>query len=194
MARRFEGLSWKWYDEALRKMRSSQLCFGQIHGDLWFRCLEQAVNKQGAYSFWGTPAPLTTESEAVSPSAQACPVEVSRKPNAINSSNLALAPGLRANSNVHAPSVPENTQHVDVACIQPDHKGLDAQGRCILPMPINSKLISRYLVNYDKLETSILLYGFSMDFPLHYDAPQCMRFSDNHQSVLQAAPLVDEKN
>ena len=99
------------------------------------RCLDQAVNKQGAYSFRGAPTPLTIEAEVVSPLARACPVEVSRKTNATNSSNLALAPGLCANSNMHAPSVPENTQHVDAACVQPYHKGLDAQEQCILPMP-----------------------------------------------------------
>ena len=55
-----------------------------------------------------TPIPLTTEPEAVSSLGQAFPVELSRKGNVTNLSNSALAPGLPANSNMHAPSVPDS--------------------------------------------------------------------------------------
>ena len=55
MARRFGGLAWKRYDESFRRdMRANQLSFGQVNWDLRFRCLEQAVNKPGSYSFRGT--------------------------------------------------------------------------------------------------------------------------------------------
>ena len=55
MARKFGGLAWKRYDESFRRdMRANQLSFGQVNWDLRFRCLEQAVNKPGAYSFRGT--------------------------------------------------------------------------------------------------------------------------------------------
>ena len=104
-----------------------------------------------------TPAPLTTEHEAGSRLGQAFPVEASRKGNVINLSNSALAPGLHANSNMSAPSVPDNTPLIAVAFIQPAHKGLDVQEPCVLPTPINSEVMSIYLVSYDKLE---VFYGF----------------------------------
>ena len=140
-----------------------------------------------------TPAPLTTEPEALSPLGQGFQVELSRKGNVTNLSNSALAPGLPANLNTHAPSVPDNTPLIAAACVQPAHKGLDVLEPFDLPTPINSKAMARCLLSYDKLDASILLDGFSMGFPLHYDGPQCMRFSDNHHSALLTPHLVDKK-
>ena len=123
-----------------------------------------------------TPAPLTTEPEAVSLLGQAFPVELSRKGNVNNFSYSAVAPGLPANSNMHAPSVPDNTPLIAAACVQPAHMGLDVQEPCDLPTPINRKVMARYLLSYDKLEAFIVLDGFSTGFLLHYDGPQCMHF------------------
>ncbi|KAI0243091.1 hypothetical protein LSAT2_008640 [Lamellibrachia satsuma] len=85
----------------------------------------------------------------------------------------------------------KSTPLIAAACVQPAHKGLDVREPFDLPTPINSK--ASYLLSYDKLDASILLDGFSMGFPLHYDGPQPMRFSDNHHSALQAPQLVDKK-
>ena len=55
-------------------------------------------------------------------------------------------------------------------------------------------LPGRQLPNqYDTAETAILLEGFSTGFPIHYDGPQGMRHSSNHQSALQAATIVEQK-
>ena len=37
------------------------------------------------------------------------------------------------------------------------------------------------------------MQGFASGFSLHYDGPQHVRFSGNHQSALQATTVVDEK-
>lgn len=116
-----------------------------------------------------------------------------KKANVFNSSNLALASDLRVSSNTHVPNVPGNTPRVDAPYAQPAPKGLDAQVQCALPTTINSEVLSRYLSTYDQAEASILLQGFSLGFSLHYEGPQCIRVSGNHQSALHAPTLVDEK-
>ena len=106
---------------------------------------------------------------------------------------MPCVPSLRVNSNMHVQNVLENIARVDVPRAQTDPKALDAQVQCALPTSINSKVLSRYLSTYDQVEASFLVQGFSSGFSLHYDGPQGVRFSGNHQSALQAITVVDEK-
>ena len=86
-----------------------------------------------------------------------------------------------------------NIPLADAPIDQPALKHLRAQAQCALPTSINSQVLSHYLAEYNPADTSILIQGFSMGFSLHYNGPQVMRISDNHQSALQASTLVNEK-
>ena len=61
------------------------------------------------------------------------------------------------------------------------------------PPPINTSALSHYLYGYNEQAASFLLDGFSHGFPLRYDGPQHLRFSQNHKSALQSHEIVTLK-
>ena len=190
MAPRFGGLAWYHYDKAYRKeMGANHLSYGQVYWDLRFRCLERTSNRPGVIPFGAlTPVTHTSAAVLVSPS-----VKGSRKASASCPSSLAHVPNLPANSHMPVLNAQGNIPLADVPSDQPALKQLRAQAQCALPTSINSQVLSHYLADYNPADTPILIQGFSVGFSLHYDGPQVMRFSDNHQSALQASTLVNEK-
>ena len=62
-----------------------------------------------------------------------------------------------------------------------------------VPTPINTSALSHYLYGYNEQAASFLLEGFSHGFPLRYDGPQHLRFSQNHKSALQSHEIVTLK-
>ena len=61
-----------------------------------------------------------------------------------------------------------------------------------VPTSIKLSALSQYISGYDKTAAA-MLEGFTHGFPLHYDGPQRLRFTQYHCSTLQDATVVDVK-
>ena len=116
-----------------------------------------------------------------------------RPASASGLSSQRLAPNPDVNINIAAPSAQASTQPIAVAPAPPlrppnhlDHAVVASTNLPTVPTPINTSALSHYLYGYNEQAASFL-------FPLRYDGPQHLRFSQSHKSALQSHEIVTLK-
>ena len=160
-------MAWWHYDTTYRKeMGANHLNYGQINWDFRFRCLERASNKPGAYPFRGNQSRNTHVKS--------------------RSASSGLGKGFQKGQCYQFEQF--------ASCAKPAGQFKQACAKCSGKHPTSRCTARPHGAGTGhRVEASFLVQGFACGFSLHYDGPQHVRFSGNHQSALQATTVVDEK-